>query len=151
MAWTKLMIAGDDVLRALSLGALVSVAALLGTGCAPAPPQTPSAATSMVQTQQSEVERLAASQQKLSALLRELDTTLPPDFSRRLHDTQLRWDTLAHDECTWQSDLSGGGSMSTLVRATCLDRRVRERIDWLKLFLCEGYGSTGECAASKRY
>ncbi|WP_175425573.1 lysozyme inhibitor LprI family protein [Trinickia violacea] len=136
---------------ALTLGAQVCLVLTVCTACAPSPVIAPSAEPTMVQTQQNEVEQLGLSQRKLGDLLRELYTTLPPDSARQLHDTQARWETLAHDECSWQRDLSGGGSMSSLVYATCLDRRLRERIDWLKLFLCEGYGSTGECQASKQY
>jgi uncharacterized protein YecT (DUF1311 family) len=105
----------------------------------------------MAQTQQNEVTHLKQSEQKLDKLTRELNGSLPPESSRQLQDLQARWSTLAHDECMWQRDLSGGGSMSTLVYATCLDRQTSERIDWLKLFLCEGHGSTGDCAASKQY
>ncbi|MGF6754549.1 lysozyme inhibitor LprI family protein [Paraburkholderia sp. GAS334] len=123
---------------------------LLCAACT-APGAPPSAGPSMVQTQQSEAEHLADSQRKLQALLGELDHSLPAQPARDLHDTQAQWDALARRECAWQRGLSGGGSMSSLVYATCLDQRVQERINWLKLFLCEGYGSTGECAASKRY
>jgi uncharacterized protein YecT (DUF1311 family) len=105
----------------------------------------------MVQTQQSAAEQLAADQHKLQALLGELEPALPAPSARELDGNQAQWDALARRECSWQRELSGGGSMSSLVYATCLDQRVKQRIDWLKLFLCEGYGSTGACAASNRY
>jgi hypothetical protein len=105
----------------------------------------------MVQTQQDAVAQLKQSQQKLDTLVDELAATLPPDSAQPLRQLESRWNALARDDCAWQRDLSGGGSMSSLVYASCLDARIHERINRLKILLCEGYGSTGECSASKRY
>jgi len=142
---------GDTSARSRTPGALLALALVLCAGCASSPAGAPSAAPTMQQTEQDEAARLRADQQKLAQLLHELNTSLPPGSAQQLGQSQPRWEVLARDECGWQRELSGGGSMAPLVYLTCLDQRVRNRIDWLKLFLCEGYGSTGECAASKRY
>lgn len=143
--------AGDVQTRRRLVGAPLALAVLLCAGCTFSPGGAPSAAPTMLQTQQDAADRLKADQQRLNQLLHELNTSLPSASARQLEQNQPRWETLARDECGWQRELSGGGSMAPLVYLTCLDQRVRERINWLKLFLCEGYGSTGECAESKRY
>jgi uncharacterized protein YecT (DUF1311 family) len=132
-------------------GVPLALAFLLCAGCVSSPAGAPSAAPTMQQTAQEAADRLNADTQQLNQLLHQLNTSLPPQSAKQLTQTQPRWETLARDECGWQRDLSGGGSMAPLIYLTCMDQRVRERINWLKLFLCEGYGSTGECAASKRY
>jgi len=133
------------------LGASLAFALLLCGGCVSQPDSSPSAAPTLLQTQQDEAARLKANEQKLDRLLSELNTSLPATATQQLTQNQAHWASLAREECGWQRDLSGGGSMAPLVYLTCMDQRVLNRIDWLKLFLCEGYGSTGECAASKRY
>lgn len=132
-------------------GALLAPAFLLCAGCASLPGSAPYKAPTMLQTEQDAADRLKADQQRLSQLLQQLNTSLPAASAQQLAQNQARWQALARDECGWQRDLSGGGSMAPLVYLTCLDQRVSERINWLKLFLCEGYGSTGECDASKHY
>ena len=132
-------------------GALLAAAFLLCAGCASLPGSAPYAAPTMLQTEQDAANRLKANQQRLSQLLAQLNTSLPSESAQQLGQNQARWQTLARDECGWQRDLSGGGSMAPLVFLTCLDQRASERINWLKLFLCEGYGSTGDCDASKHY
>lgn len=132
-------------------GVPLVVAFLLCAGCASSPVSAPPAAPTMQQTVQGAADQLKADTQQLTQLLQELNQSLPAESAKRLRQTQSRWDTLARDECGWQHDLSGGGSMAPLVYLTCMDQRVRYRIKWLKPFLCEGYGATGECAASKRY
>ena len=132
-------------------GALLGIVLVLCGGCASSPASAPTAAPSMLQTQQDAAARLKADQQKLDTLVGELNVKLPADSARQLAQSQPRWASLVRDECIWQRDLFDGGSMAPLVYLTCMDQRVRNRIDWLKMFLCEGYGSTGQCAASARF
>ncbi|CAM2157461.1 DUF1311 domain-containing protein [Pararobbsia alpina] len=109
-----------------------------------------SSGPTMIEMQQTAVEKLAKAQHQLQTLIGELDKTLPPDSVSDFHSNQHEWSTLTQRECAWQRELSGG-SMAPLMYTSCLEARTRQRINWLKLFLCEGYGSTGECDASKRY
>jgi len=53
--------------------------------------------------------------------------------------------------CQWQSSFFEGGSIQPTERSTCLSSVIWNRIDELRLNLCEGRGMTGECAASKKY
>jgi len=133
------------------LGSPIAFALVLCGGCTSQSVSPPSVTPTMLQTQQDEAARLKANEQKLDGLLNELNTSLPAIAAQQLTQNQARWASLARDECSWQRDLSGGGSMAPVVYLTCMDQRILNRIDWLKSFLCEGYGSTGECAASRRY
>jgi uncharacterized protein YecT (DUF1311 family) len=143
--------AGRRLIRGCAAAALSLCAGCIAPPAQPQAASGPTSGPTMVQTQQSAAEQLAADQHKLQALLGELEPALAAPSARELDGNQAQWDALARRECSWQRELSGGGSMSSLVYATCLDQRVKQRIDWLKLFLCEGYGSTGACAASNRY
>lgn len=113
-------------------------------------PAVPASETTVGMTQ-SAGGNLAATQRALQSLVGELDKALPPASANALQTNQRQWSALAKRDCAWERALYDGGSMASLVYANCLEQRTRQRIDWLKPFLCEGYGSTGECDASKRY
>ena len=143
-----------NVPRACRLCAAVLAACMSGIVCgiasASPAPAIPASETTAGMTQSAGAQ-LEATQHQLQALLGELDKALPPASVNGFHANQRQWSALAKRECTWERNLSGGGSMAPMVYANCLEERTRQRIDWLKIFLCEGYGSTGECDASKRY
>jgi uncharacterized protein YecT (DUF1311 family) len=92
-----------------------------------------------------------AAEEKLRALLAELSPKLKPATRPELDQIQAQWRTLRERECKWEEGLSDGGSVAPAVYATCVSALTRQRIERLRLFLCEGAGMTGPCDASRRY
>jgi len=92
-----------------------------------------------------------AANSRLETLLRELHTSLTPSSVEELRTIQADWARLRERDCQWEKSLFSGGSVAPLVYARCVEARTLERINRLKLFLCEGSGMTGPCEASERY
>lgn len=90
-------------------------------------------------------------QARLDALLKELSGVLPKSEFTRLTAVQKAWTSYRDLHCQWQASFFEGGSIQPTERSTCLSSVIWNRIDELKLNLCEGRGLTGECAASKKY
>ena len=90
-------------------------------------------------------------QQLLDALLKELGDKLDPAETGRLQGVQLEWTKYRDSHCHWQAGFSEGGSIQPTVYSTCISALTWNRIDELKVDLCEGAGLTGPCEASKRY
>ncbi|MDQ2693854.1 MAG: DUF1311 domain-containing protein [Pseudomonadota bacterium] len=87
----------------------------------------------------------------LQRLLGELESTLPPPAWSALKAAQERWEQFTASDCAWQRGMFEDGSAAGLVQGQCLEAHVGQRIEDLKLFLCEGYGMTGPCEASEKY
>ena len=90
-------------------------------------------------------------QAKLDALLKELSGVLEKSELTHLTAVQKVWTSYRDMHCQWQSSFFEGGSIQPTERSTCLSSVIWNRIDELKVNLCEGRGMTGECAASKKY
>ena len=88
---------------------------------------------------------------KLNRLLKELRNTLPADAWAELKAVQAVWKNFKNKDCSWERRLFKDGSVAPLVYGHCLETHNLERIEKLKLFLCEGYGMTGPCEASEKY
>ena len=88
---------------------------------------------------------------KLESLLEELGSKLGQKEGAQLVSVQTRWAELRDLDCDWERSFFLGGSAAPLVYAKCLKARTDERIDRLKILLCEGAGMTGPCAASEKY
>jgi uncharacterized protein YecT (DUF1311 family) len=87
----------------------------------------------------------------LDVLLKELDGRLDATQKERLEKVQSQWIEYKDEHCQWQSALSEGGSVRSTTYSTCIISLTWNRIEELKLDLCEGFGMTGSCEASKRY
>jgi len=96
-------------------------------------------------------QRADAAKKRLGALLAELDGVLQPQVRQSLAGVQTRWAELRDLDCRWERSLFEGGSVAPLVYASCIAAQTEQRIDRLKLFLCEGAGMTGPCEASRKY
>jgi uncharacterized protein YecT (DUF1311 family) len=96
-------------------------------------------------------QRADASQKRLASLLAELDRALPPHERQGLAALQARWLELRDLDCTWERGFFEGGSVAPMAYATCIANQTDQRIERLKIFLCEGAGMTGPCEASGRY
>jgi uncharacterized protein YecT (DUF1311 family) len=90
-------------------------------------------------------------QATLDALLKELAGALEKSEVARLTTVQKLWTSYRDSHCEWQASFFEGGSIRPTEHLTCLSSVIWNRIDELKLNLCEGHGMTGECAASKKY
>lgn len=88
---------------------------------------------------------------KLKRLLDELHHTLTAAAWSELAAVQTRWETFRNRDCSWERQFFQDGSVAPLVYSQCLKTHTLQRIDRLKLFLCEGYGMTGPCEASEKY
>jgi uncharacterized protein YecT (DUF1311 family) len=89
--------------------------------------------------------------QLLDALLKELGQNLDASERERLEEVQSQWAKYRDAHCKWQAAFFEGGSVQPMMYSTCISAVTWNRIDELKLNLCEGAGMTGPCEASKRY
>jgi uncharacterized protein YecT (DUF1311 family) len=92
-----------------------------------------------------------AANRRLAALVAELDGVLPPGLRQGLASIQKQWLALRDLDCKWEQSAFEGGSVAPLVYASCVASQTEQRIDRLKVFLCEGRGVTGPCEASRKY
>lgn len=100
-----------------------------------------------------------AARKKLVALIEELRVKLLQDQTKlgtpaarqwqRLEQNQRSWEQLSQKDCEWESAFFDGGSMQPMVESLCIMRQTKERIDRLRVFLCEAY--SGECLRSQAY
>ncbi len=98
------------------------------------------------------IDKAGDSQRKLDQLLQELQLKYQgKDQGPVLIQIQQDWEILKEKDCLWQKSFSGNGSIAPTLFYLCLFRHNSERIDELKIFLCEGAGLTGPCEASKKY
>lgn len=96
--------------------------------------------------------KAADSQQKLDQLLYELQVEFQnKDQGPSLAHIQQGWEALKEKDCLWQKSFYGNGSIAPMIFSLCQSKYNLERIEELKIFLCEGAGMTGPCAASKKY
>jgi uncharacterized protein YecT (DUF1311 family) len=87
----------------------------------------------------------------LDSLIRDLRGHLQQAQYAQLLNVQRDWTQYRDGHCKWQAHFAEGGSIQPTEHATCIDALTRNRIDELKLSLCEGNGMTGACAASAKY
>jgi len=105
---------------------------------------------------QAEINRCAAmeaerAKNSLNDLLAALKVKLPSSRWEELQAVQSEWRRFADHHCRWDASFSEGGSVAPAVGSLCEHTLTRQRIDVLKVFLCEGQGMTGPCEASKRF
>jgi uncharacterized protein YecT (DUF1311 family) len=88
------------------------------------------------------------SEDRLQALLTELQARMSGPRFDSLHTIQQRWQEVRDDQCSWERAGYDGGSMGPMAQGFCLASATEERIAYLKVFLCE---AETDCEASKRY
>lgn len=86
----------------------------------------------------------------LAALLLELEKRHPKE-SQELQRVQATWTTFRDAHCNWQAQFFDGGTIKPTIHSVCMADISWDRIEALKLDLCEGAGMTGPCEASRRY
>lgn len=95
--------------------------------------------------------RVHEAEDRLHRLLMELRGVLTEKAWSELKAVQGTWEEFKNRDCSWRRQFFEEGSVAPLVHSNCLEEHVVQRINSLKLFLCEGYGMTGPCEASDRY
>ncbi len=89
--------------------------------------------------------------ESLKRLIVELKAVAPAETRASFDKAQQRWDAYAKADCEWKRSLFDGGSIGAQQYSRCMNGKARQRINELKLLLCEGYGVAGSCDASVKY
>jgi|WetSurSiteA1Bulk_404760.scaffolds.fasta_scaffold42789_1 uncharacterized protein YecT (DUF1311 family) len=122
---------------------------------APTPETTPvyncSSATTQFELNQCASRMSQTEQEKLNSLINELQGHMDASQYAELLRIEADWETVAKDHCKWEAAFFTGGSNQPMMLADCLYRQYQQRIDILRLNLCNGNGMTGECEASLKY
>ncbi len=92
-----------------------------------------------------------APEKRLDALLDALAAKLTPAERKALEAVQRQWEAYRDAHCAWMAGFVEGGSILPTVRAYCLQSGIEDRIEELKIVLCDGPGLHGECEASHRF
>lgn len=115
-------------------------------------PQKSSQKTGTASQAQSETSgEVREAEDKLKRLLDELHHTLTAAAWSELAAVQTNWENFRNRDCSWERQFFQDGSVAPLVYSQCLKTHTLQRVDRLKLFLCEGYSMTGPCEASEKY
>jgi uncharacterized protein YecT (DUF1311 family) len=93
----------------------------------------------------------AASDQRLKQLLAEISSRADSARRVQLAAVQSKWESFRDSDCTWQADAFLGGSIQPAIYSQCITSLTEARISDLKVQLCDGFGATGSCAASRKY
>ena len=88
---------------------------------------------------------------RLDALLDELQSHMDMAQYQELTSIQEKWEQTVKEHCQWEADFFTSASSQPMWLAGCLEKQYRQRIDVLRVDLCEGHGMTGECAAATKY
>ena len=135
------------------LRTLIGVVAFLGiTGASPLLGQQDCGALAQQQAMNAcSAERARRSAALLDSLIQDLRGHLEQAQFAQLLSVQRDWTQYRDGHCKWQAHFAEGGSIQPTEYATCIDALTWNRIDELKLNLCEGNGMTGACTASAKY
>src|ERR1051325_641904 len=94
-------------------------------------------------------------QTRLDRLLADLRKRFMTEKSEQqwktLEVNQKDWEQWVRNDCQWEAALFKGGSIQPMIHSLCLATATANRVDRLRIFLCEGQGMTGECSASRAY
>ena len=93
----------------------------------------------------------AVTARNLASLMKALEAKLENEALLALREIQAQWQMQAIRGCQWESGFFGKGPVRRGVLVRCVETLTGDRIDRLKLFLCEDAGATGPCEASGRY
>ena len=115
--------------------------------------QSPCEQTAITQHELNECseERAKLSHTKLDSLIDELASQLDETRRERLIEIEAAWEKMILEHCQWQASFFDDGSIKPLWFSECLNQQYLDRIESLRLNLCEGNGMTGECEESLKY
>jgi uncharacterized protein YecT (DUF1311 family) len=89
--------------------------------------------------------------QSLQNLLNEIKQRFSEDNWNQLSVIQSNWETYRESDCRLYQELFEGGSIATMQYEICLYNHDVDRINQIKIYLCDGYGMTGPCDESNNY
>jgi uncharacterized protein YecT (DUF1311 family) len=90
--------------------------------------------------------RITTDQQQVDAFIH-----IPADTQAKLDELQTSWEQFTEEQCKWETRFNAGSSSAPMVRLSCLATRTSERIQQLKVFLCNDEGFSGSCSAAEKY
>jgi uncharacterized protein YecT (DUF1311 family) len=96
-------------------------------------------------------QKAQASYAKLESLIAELKGHMNGSQYGMLLSIEENWEKAIAEHCKWEANFFEGGSIQPLQFAECLNQQYLNRVDELRLNLCEGNGMTGECEESLKY
>ena len=70
---------------------------------------------------------------------------------QRLESLQKDWDQFTRSDCNWETGFAEGGSMQPVINSLCMANATANRIERLRIFLCDNAGATGECKEAQAY
>lgn len=92
---------------------------------------------------------LQRSQQRLNSLINKISARSGGTNAQALRRIQADWERVAVQHCQWQVQPDLGGSARPMLYYECLNKQYLDRIEALRLNLCEFM--TGECQAALQY
>lgn len=88
---------------------------------------------------------------KLHSLILELNPHMKTSQYDLLLKAQESWEKATDDFCIWDSSYFDGGTAKGSINVGCLISEYRERINDLRIYLCNDEGYFEECAASLKF
>ena len=88
---------------------------------------------------------------KLNLLITELEEHTNASHYATLLEIEENWEEVITEHCKWEAEYFSGGSIQPMWYSGCLRNQYLDRIDSLRINLCEGNGMTGECEESLKY
>ena len=76
---------------------------------------------------------------------------LPADVVSKLDDAQAAWQVFVEQQCTLEGKFWYGNSAAPMAAISCRATRAAERIEQLRLFLCDDQGRDGICPEASKY
>ena len=76
---------------------------------------------------------------------------LPVGMAEQLDTLQIKWGELVEMQCKWESNFLYGNSSAPMAYISCMATKTKDRLQQLRVFLCEGQGSNGLCKNAEKY
>lgn len=70
---------------------------------------------------------------------------------QRLETLQKDWEQFTRNDCNWETGFAEGGSMQPVINSLCMANATANRIERLRIFLCDNAGATGQCKEAQAY
>ena len=70
---------------------------------------------------------------------------------QRLETLQKDWEQFSRNDCNWETGFAEGGSMQPVINSLCMANATANRIERLRIFLCDNAGAAGECKEAQAY
>ncbi len=95
--------------------------------------------------------RAVSNKETLWMLIEELNGHMGAEQYATLLSIQSEWEEFAVKHCEWEANFFEGGSIRPKLLIYCLNNQYRQRINELRINLCQGNGMSGECEEALKY